>query len=99
MLLAIAFDALTASLSSEYINGGNLFVMRAWVDQVTCQNLPARAGSSNSVSIEHCGLAWNFQGLITSPSEVVFFSSYMYGSGLTLFQQIDSYHIQCRKML
>ena len=64
------------------------------------------------VSIEHQGLAQNFQGFTNSPSEVGFFSSY--DSCLALFHQrcfgmwlgspkltwqIDSFHIHLRKTL
>ena len=43
-----AFDAVTASYSSEY--GGNLYVTRTWVDHSCAKTSPYRAGSSNPPS-------------------------------------------------
>lgn len=61
------------------------------------KNIPVQGKTFKSmVLIEPPGLAQNFQGLTTSPSEVLFFLSY--DNRLAFFQQIDSHHIQLRKM-
>ena len=70
------------SFSSEYDR--NLFVARAWEDQVIWQNIPVYGLKLKSmVLIRHWGLAQNFQGRPNFPSEVVFFCSF---DSLTLFQ-------------